>query len=114
MENCCEEKEVSVVELVNDLYFQELKSATLFRIYAQNLRVSNLPHTAKILEELSTDKFCTHLNRMEEFFERIGADIKMVELNFDQVQLEGEDVMTDVKKILNQLLKMKKLQEKWF
>ncbi len=98
------EKEVSVVELVNELYFQELKAATLFRIYAQNLRVSNLPHTAKVLDELSNDKFCTHLSRMEEFFDRIGADIKMVELNFNQVQLDGEDVIGDVKKIFESVI----------
>ncbi len=101
MEN---EKEISVVELVNELYFQELKASILFKIYAQNLRVSNLPHTAKVLEELSTDKFCTHLKRMEDFFDRIGADIKIIELNFNQVQIDGEDAIADVKKIFESVI----------
>ncbi len=98
------EKEVSVVDLVNELYFQELKAAILFKIYAQNLRISNLPYTAKVLEELSTDKFCTHLKRMEEFFDRVGADIKITELNFTQIQMDGEDSLNDVKKIFEAVI----------
>lgn len=98
------EKEISVVDLVNDLYFQEVKAAILFKIYAQNLRISNLPNTAKILEELSADKFGIHLSRMEEFFDRIGADLKITEINFTQIKIDGEDTLSDVKKIFESVI----------
>ena len=87
MENNEIKETILIDELINELYFIELKTAVVCRMYAQNIRLQNYPNIASILDDLSKDKYDIHLTKISEYLEKIGSDIQLVDIDFKKLDL---------------------------